>query len=127
MVKPGSFLVTGEFIRRKEAKVTAIGTISWTGNTGRSYKYWIYPLGAALQAKPGNYAFAKRLANGNWIPLYFGETQDLGCRFDNHHKIDLAKKNGATHLHAHLTDGTLQTRLDEETDLVRKWNPTCNG
>jgi len=107
--------------------MTDAPTINWPGESGKTYKYYIHPLGTQLVAKPGNYAFAKQLTNGNWVSLYFGETQDLDSRFDGHHKIDCAKKNGATHLHAHLNDGSNQVRRDEETDLVRKWKPACNG
>jgi hypothetical protein len=102
-------------------------TIKWEGASGALYTYWIYPLGIALNAKAGNYAFAKETKPGYFVPLYFGETGDLATRFDSHHKIDCAKQNGATHVHAHLNEGGDDQRRNEESDLVKKWSPVCNG
>ena len=83
-------------------------------------------MGAPLKAVGGNYIFAKETSPKNWVPVYIGQTGDLSERFDNHHKMDCAKRNGATHIHAHTTKSKA-ARLDEETDLVRKWDPVCNG
>jgi hypothetical protein len=33
----------------------------------------------------------------------------------------------ATHIQVHQTDGGAAKRRQEESDLVAKWNPTCNG
>lgn len=44
----------------------------------------------------------------------------------NDGKEACAKRHGATHVHAHLTPGGDQVRLDEETDLRRLWDPPCN-
>jgi hypothetical protein len=101
-------------------------TINWPGKSGTNYKYWIYPLGASLKAEGGNYIFAKEVRPGEWSPLYIGQTGDLNERFDNHHKADCIKKNGATHIHAHL-NGNDDTRLAEEADLIARWDPSCNG
>jgi len=81
---------------------------------------------AALKDKGGNYCFAKETSRGRWKPIYFGETRDLSERFDNHHKMDCIKKEGATGLHAHINEDE-DDRLAEEADLVDKWNPPCNG
>ena len=101
-------------------------TINWPGESGKSYKYWIYPVGHSLKAAGGNYIFAKETKPGYWTPIYIGQTGDLSERFDNHHKKDCIKREGATHIHAHL-ESSESVRLDEETDLVRKWSPPCNG
>jgi hypothetical protein len=106
--------------------MTEAPIIDWPGQSGRSYRHWIYPLGSPLVAKAGNYVFAKETTPGNWRPIYFGETKNLSERFDYHHKIECARGNGATHIHAHVNDGTEQQRRDEETDLVRRWKPVCN-
>lgn len=77
--------------------------------------------------KPGNYCFAKEVAPNRWAPLYFGQTDSLDARLADHHKMDCAKRHGATHIHAHTNDRGVQARLAEETDLIRRWNPVCNG
>lgn len=101
-------------------------TILWEGESGRKYKYWIYPLPPNFDAKPGNYIFAKETRPGYWAPIYIGQTSDLSERFEDHHAMPCAKRNGATHIHAHTTEGGESARLAEETDLVRKWSPVCN-
>lgn len=101
-------------------------TIIWTGASGKEYQYWIYPLNTKLDQKPGNYCVARESQPGRFIPLYFGETADLSERFDNHHKAPCFARNGATHVHAHL-NASQDARLTEEADLIKRWNPTCNG
>ena len=34
-------------------------TIDWHGQSGRTYKHWIYPLPPNFKPEPGNYVFAK--------------------------------------------------------------------
>ena len=100
-------------------------TIQWPGASGKSYKYWIYPIGHSLKAEAGNYIFAYESRPGSYTPVYIGQTGDLSERFDNHHKAVCIKNAGATHIHAHLNTKK-QDRLDEESDLIAKWKPTCN-
>ena len=108
---------------------TAIQTksILWHGLSGRQYRYYIYPIGATFKAVPGNYIFAREVSPGRHRPIYIGETEDLSERFDNHHKMPCIRREGATHIHVHRTDGGVATRRTEERDLVEKWHPTCNG
>jgi hypothetical protein len=102
-------------------------TIDWAGKSGAIYRYWIYPFWPTYYAKAGNYIFAKQTSPGYWLPIYIGETGDLSERFDNHHKLANAKRAGATHIHSHVNAGGAQARRDEESDLVARWNPPCNG
>jgi hypothetical protein len=106
---------------------TTVNTVVWVGLSGATYTHWVYPLGTPLNAQPGNYCFARHLGQGRWEPLYFGQTGDLSERFDYHHKMGCAKRNGATHIHAHVNNGGEQARLREEADLVNRYRPTCNG
>lgn len=103
-----------------------LGTIDWPGQSGKKYKYWIYKVGHPLKAEGGNYIFAKETSPNNFMPIYIGQTNDLDIRFDNHHKKDCINRAGATHIHAHLNPKE-RDRLDEETDLVAQWEPSCNG
>ncbi len=107
--------------------ITDVKQIVWTGASGVQYKYWIYPLSTTFKASPGNYAFSKETKPGYWSPLYFGQTKDLSERFDNHHKLDFAIRCGATHIHVHVNNSGESMRLNEESDLIKKWNPHCNG
>jgi len=100
--------------------------IFWEGASGEKYKYWIYPIWTTFSAIPANYIFAKETKPQIHYPIYIGETGDISGRFDNHHKIDCIKRNGATHIHTHKSDGDKETRCEEESDLIQKLAPICN-
>src|SRR5689334_12125851 len=99
---------------------------NWPGVSGRSYRYWFYPIGHPLQPKPGNYIFAKVNQNNAWEPIYIGETDDLDTRVATHEKRERARLHGATHIHAHLSPSERSVRLDEETDLRNNFATPCN-
>lgn len=101
-------------------------TIDWPGKSGMSYKYEIYPIGTSFKEKPGNYIFAKETRPGSWAPVYIGQTKNLADRLADHEKEACAKRNGATHVHAHTNDGGEDVRRAEEVDLITRWSPTCN-
>lgn len=100
-------------------------TIMWPGQSGRKYKYWIHPIGTSFKDEPGNYIFAKETKPGHWSPVYIGQTSSLDTRLANHEKEACAKRNGATHIHAH-TNSAESSRLSEEKDLIMRWEPPCN-
>lgn len=101
-------------------------TIRWTGQSGNQYQYWIYPIGSTFKEEGGNYIFAKETKPGYWSPVYVGQTNNLNKRLGDHEKEACAKRNGATHIHAHL-NAAEPTRLAEEKDLILKWQPACNS
>ncbi len=101
-------------------------TIMWPGLSGREYKYWIHPIGASFKEEAGNYIFAKEAKPGYWTPCYIGQTENLEKRLGDHEKEACAKRNGATHIHAHTNPAGETTRKAEEKDLIQKWKPPCN-
>ena len=101
-------------------------TINWPGKSGTSYTYYMLPIGANLKSSPGNYIFAKEVTPGSWLPIYVGETENLSDRHSNHERRDDAIRHGATHIHAHTTEGGKTSRISEELDLLRRWNTPCN-
>lgn len=100
--------------------------VSWTGASGQTYQYEVYPLGTQLKEEAGNYIFAKPGAGGGWSACYIGQTSNLNQRLGDHEKEACARRNGATHIHAHLNAGGETVRRAEEADLIRKWRPPCN-
>jgi predicted GIY-YIG superfamily endonuclease len=102
-----------------------VDTCSWPGASGKTYSYHVYPFETKLKAEAGNYIYAK-LVNGKWAPLYIGETDDLDNRMSTHEKRDCVRRNGVTHVHAHLTPGDRSIRLAEETDIRKNFNTPCN-
>ncbi|MEI6607878.1 MAG: GIY-YIG nuclease family protein [Verrucomicrobiota bacterium] len=104
---------------------TTTPTCKWPGKSGQTYTYYIYSIGASFKEEAGNYIFCKLNASGQWVPQYIGQTENLNQRLGNHEKEVCAKRNGATHIHAHLTS-VEATRLAEEKDLIQTYNPPCN-
>ena len=102
-----------------------VTTISVTGASGRTYAFDVYPWGTKFKQLGAVYLVLKKNQTDYSI-LYIGQTGDLSERFDDHHKASCIRSNGATHIHAHI-NRTKAARLAEESDLVAKWNPPCNG
>jgi hypothetical protein len=102
--------------------------IDWKGKSGKTYRYWFIEdiTAKGIQAAGGNYAFVTQLANGNFVPLYFGQAEDLQARIPGHDRWDEAKKAGVTHVMGHTTPAGEQARLDEERDLIQQWDPPLN-
>lgn len=100
--------------------------IKWPGQSGREYVYWIYPIGTSFKELPGNYVFARESRPGYWVPVYMGQTENLNQRLENHEKEACARRNGATHIHAHTNSAGEASRRAEERDLVTRWKPVCN-
>lgn len=89
----------------------------WTGVSGKTYAYFIYPNLPNFKAnQDGNYIFAKFVDNA-WTPIYIGE----GCLSDRcsdqHHQADCVESKGATHVHVHL-NAVEDDRTAEEKDLL---------
>jgi predicted GIY-YIG superfamily endonuclease len=78
-----------------------------------------------MKAVGGVYLVLKR-ANGTYNLLYVGQTGDLSERFEDHHKAACFDRNGKTHI-ATRGEGSEQKRLAIEADLIRNYQPTCNG
>jgi hypothetical protein len=97
----------------------------WAGKSGRTYVYHVYPIGTSFMEEPGNYIFCKLNAAGQWLPQYIGQTENLNQRLGKHEKEACAKRNGATHIHAHLSP-LVALRLAEEKDLIQSYGPRCN-
>jgi len=106
------------------------GTITWTGGSGKEYKYWLYSIGASFKDEPGNYIFVKKTKENKWHALYIGETGSLATRLndpDSHHKIECVRKEGGTHICAHLSSADEDVRRAEEADLLANRSPECQG
>lgn len=100
--------------------------IQWEGDSGSTYEYWIYEIGASFKDKPGNYIYAMETETNRWRPIYIGQTERLADRLAGHEKKKCALENGATHVHAHVNIGGEEARRAEETDLIHRWNSVCN-
>lgn len=103
-----------------EAKITVVGA------SGTQYTFWVYSWGTSLKAAGGVYLVLRKGQNGNYTILYVGQTGDLSERFDAHHKASCFNRNSKTHIAASLENSEAK-RLSIEADLIKKYQPTCNG
>ncbi|MBI4474508.1 MAG: hypothetical protein HY646_17695 [Acidobacteria bacterium] len=100
--------------------------IYWEGQSGKEYGFWIHRVGSSFFNKPGNYIYAKKVGDNEWLALYIGQTENLEeCGADNE-QHQCARRNGATHVHIHTTPRGEAARTDEQRDLIAKWSPPCN-
>lgn len=102
--------------------------VYWPGAL-RTYTYWFAKAGVredVVAEEPGNYLFAKQIANGNWIALYVGIAENLRERLKNHERWAEASAAGATHFMVHINRNAL-ARAAEEQDLIRTLQPPLNS
>jgi hypothetical protein len=101
--------------------------IDWPGRSGKAYRYWFLSSldPAMIKAEPGNYMFVKPV-QGGFMPVYIGQAVDLRARLSTHDRWAEARQAGATHAMAHTSPGGETARLDEERDLIERWNPSLN-
>jgi hypothetical protein len=94
-----------------------INSITWTGASGTSYTYYIQPRGSPLAPNQmGNYIYAKKNAEDQWMPVYIGQG-DLAAATSGQQLLD---SRGATHVHMHLTPSE-EARRAEERDLLARY------
>ncbi len=93
----------------------------WIGVAGQHYTYIVYSLPANfVHGEFGNYVFAKKSENEEWIPIFIGQG-DLGVEIsDDHPNLKCIKQKGATHVHVHANDSEW-VRVSEEEDLLESY------
>ena len=96
-------------------------TCVWVGKSGARYTYYVYPRHPSINAgQDGDYIYAKKNAQGLWVPIYIGQG-DLSKRATlDHHRIDCIDAKGATHVHMRL-NAKKDDRLAEEQDLLANY------
>ena len=67
-------------------------------------EFEIYDITTLWSEVPGLYIFAGRNSEGQWFPLYVGQTESLAARLPNHEKMLEAVQLGATHIHALMVE-----------------------
>jgi hypothetical protein len=108
---------------------TKTETIVLTGASGKKYTFYVYDWGAEFKKVGGVYAVLKAVRNQagslTYYVIYIGQTGDLSERFDNHHKVDCFRRNGANRISA-FSEGNEKSRLAAESDLIAAYDPPCN-
>jgi len=98
----------------------------WTGASGKKYEYEVFSIGTNWNDVPGNYIFARQSSPRQWESVYIGETESFKDRLPNHNELPCIRRNGGTHVHAHVNKAS-RARLAEERDLLSNGTTPCNG
>ena len=69
--------------------------ISWEGQSGKEYVYWIHRIGTYFSDEPGNYIYAKEVEPDSWTPLYIGQTSSLEERLADDEKEACTQRRNA--------------------------------
>lgn len=80
--------------------------------------------GTTFNKVGGIYAFASR-SGDDYTIFYIGKTENLSTRFSGHHKIDAARRMGAT-LILSMIEEEESKRSEIEIDLIVRYKPACN-
>ena len=100
---------------------TKRATCTWIGHSEARYEYTVFQLPVSLDPdQDGNYIYAKKNAEGRWVPVYIGEGDLADRSGSGHHKARCIRQNGATHFHCHL-NAVLSARRGEEADLLGRY------
>ncbi len=119
-------LISRLLSRRQPKESSPSPYMNWSGQSGKEYRYEIFPLDAGFKSLPGLYIYAGQAEDGTWVPVYIAQTRDLHQRLEGHVRMDDAVANGATALHAHYCEAGQAARCNEEHDLILHWRPVCN-
>ena len=109
---------------------TTPAMLELTGASGRKYAFSVHQWGTSFKAIGGVYAITRAESNATGgathTVIYIGQTGDLSERFDDHHKAACFSRNKANRICVHV-EANEKTRLAIEADLIKSYNPPCNG
>lgn len=106
-----------------------LGTITYEGISGTQYEFDVYIIDTSFNDVGAVYIITKRYQSESGYThthIYAGQTSDLSERFDDHHKKDCFDAHGANCVCVHRDDNE-QSRVYKEDDLIKAYNPPCNG
>ena len=91
----------------------------WQGQTGKWFPTTVLPLSNPNWDCPAVYIMVRRNFDGRCVPLYIGQSEDLGRRMSEHahDKLLSAILMGGNELHVHLLAKSEWERFQVETDL----------
>ena len=109
--------------------MASLGKTIFKGRSGRQYRFKIFPLGTRFRKVSGIYVVATR-AQGvdgghRHRVLYVGRTDDFSQPFDKHNKAQAFAQHGANCICVQ-SDGSEESRLEKERDLIAAFSPECN-
>ena len=109
--------------------MASLGKAMFKGDSGKHYRFKVFPLGTRFRKLSGIYLIACRAhgADGGHRHkiLYVGHTEDFSQPFDKHRKAQDLARLGANCICVQ-SDESEESRLAKERDLVTTFSPACN-
>ena len=110
--------------------MASLGKAKFKGDSGKQYRFKVFPLSARFHKLSGIYLIACRAhaADGGHRHkiLYVGHTEDFSQPFDKHSKAQDLVRLGANCICVQA-DASKESRLAKQRDLVATFSPACNG
>ncbi|WP_447972036.1 hypothetical protein [Nitrospira sp. Kam-Ns4a] len=104
------------------------GEVTFTGRSGKQYRFETYPLGTTFQPIGGVYFLTKRTGKpgGGWhADIYVGEAADLSQSLETHRKANCFEMRGANCISIHPEESAT-ARQAIVADLIAAYGPPCN-
>ena len=109
--------------------MASLGKSTFKGRSGKQYRFRVFPWGTRFRKISGVYVVANR-AQGidgghRHTVLYVGHTEDFSQPFAKHRKAQDFAQHGANCICVQ-SDGSEESRLEKERDLIAAFSPECN-
>lgn len=103
-------------------------TANWTGSSGTKYPMQITRLGGSVPSYAGVYILCRR-QDHIWSTYFVGEAEDIrNCLGESRHLgRDCAMRQGASYVATTVVDGGQDARMRVEEDIIKAYQPPCNG
>jgi len=95
------------------------------GATGNNYQFRVYEWGTLFNPVCAVYLILSKSNPEIYTILYVGQTSDLSCRFDFHHKQACFDRQHKTHVGV-LVEKSEARGLLIKADLIDGHRPVCN-
>jgi hypothetical protein len=101
--------------------------VKFRGHSGKEYSYLCYHVGEHFKELPGNYIFAKRVQSTGFIPVYIGQSENMGDHFYNScRSMPCIYHMGGHYVCVNYDNKSKEEREAEAWDLMTHWKPQCN-
>lgn len=100
---------------------------SFTGASGKTYTFAVYPLGATLADFSGVFMFARKpqaVLDMGYSPMFIGHAEELGSHLGTHDRRAAAVGQGADCLCVHPADEAERAAI--ANDLLQSHPTPCN-
>lgn len=109
--------------------MASLGTTTFTGRSGKVYRFRVYPLGTKFRPVSGVFVITSRFqSNGGGnrhVALYVGHTEDFSQPFGQHRRAKEFMQQGANCI-CLRKDASEGSRLAKQQDLIAALHPTYN-